>query len=97
MEGGNIKPMAKVMHDEWETNGKNKQRLAELCDPKTDWALAKPAEKGDVAFELLELIENGDMGKGLFAQLLADAVANGTAELVVPGYIADAIKWSCKL
>jgi predicted ATP-dependent endonuclease of OLD family len=97
MEGGNIRPMAKVMHEEWETNGKNKQRLAELCDPKTDWAVAKPAEKADAAFELLELIENGEMGKGLFAQLLADAVANGTAELVVPSYIADAIKWSCKL
>ena len=97
MEGGNITPMAKVMHDAWETDGKNKQRLADLCDPNTDWAVAKPAEKADAAFELLELIENGDMGKGLFAQLLADAVANGTAELVVPGYIADAINWSCKL
>lgn len=97
MEGGNITPMAKVMHDAWESKGKNKERLAELCAPKTDWAGAKPSEKADAAFELLELIENGEMGKGLFAQLLADAIANDTVELVVPGYIADAINWSCGL
>lgn len=97
MEGGNITPMAKVMHDAWGTDGKNKQRLATLCNAKTDWAAATPAVKADAAFELLELIENGEMGKGLFAQLLADAVADGTAELVVPGYISDAINWSCNL
>ncbi len=97
MGGGNITMMAKVMYDAWESNGKNKERLAELSKPSIDWTAAKPAEKADAAFDLLELIENDNMGKGLFAQLLADEVANSSGCLVVPRYISDAIKWSCKL
>lgn len=95
MEGANISPMAKVMHDVWETDGPNKKRLAELCNPATDWAAALDADKAAAAFDLLDLIESDGMGKGLFAQLLADAMATGAAVLTVPAYIANAINWSC--
>lgn len=93
MEEGNIPVMAKVMHDNWPTTGTNKKRLCTLKD--TDWLKTTAEEKASAAYDLLELIENDDMGKGLFAQLLADELAEGKATITVPDYIKDAIHWSC--
>lgn len=97
LEDGNITVMAKVMHAAWPTNGDNKKKLAALCDAKTDWSKATPADKADAAYELLALIDCDDMGKGLFAQLMADELEKGESTLSVPAYIRDAINWSCGL
>lgn len=96
MEGNNIPIMAKVLYAVWPTDGANKKKLATLSDDKVNWTAAAPRDKANAAFELLELIDSGDIGKGLFAQLLADELAAGKATLAVPQYIQDAVHWACK-
>jgi predicted ATP-dependent endonuclease of OLD family len=95
MEGNNIPSIASVLHDAWPTDGSKKARLLTLKDINVDWSQSKPEDKADAAFDLLELIDDGDMGKGWFAQLLADQLANKKTSLAVPKYIEEAIKWSC--
>jgi predicted ATP-dependent endonuclease of OLD family len=95
MEGNNIPCMAKVMHSVWPTDGPKKKRLLALSDENVDWTKVLPKDKADAAFELLELIDSNDMGKGWFAQLLADKLATNQVSLAVPIYIKDAIDWSC--
>jgi len=96
MEGNNIWGMAKVMHDSWPTDGPNKKRLAVLSQDEIDWSKATAQDKANAAFELLELVEGTEIGKGLFAQLLADEIASGKFVLAVPEYIRDAVHWACK-
>ncbi|MGS0741919.1 ATP-dependent nuclease [Glaciimonas sp. GG7] len=97
LEENNIRVMAKVMHDSWPTNGRNKARLLALSDLAVDWTEKDDSERANAAFELLNFIENDDMGKGLFAQLLADVLENDRISLAVPAYITGAVKWSCGL
>lgn len=97
LEGNNIRVMAKVMHDSWPTDGSNKARLLALSDLAVDWIEKSDSERADAAFELLNFVENNDMGKGLFAQLLADVLENGESSLTVPDYIIGAVKWGCGL
>lgn len=96
MEGNNIPIMAKVLYAVWPTDGANKKKLATLSDDKVNWAAAAPGDKANAAFELLGLIDGGDIGKGLFSQLLADELADGKTTLTVPQYIQDAVHWACK-
>ena len=96
MEGSNISTIARVLSAAWPTDGANKKRLLAIADGGIYWAIAQPADKANVAFELLELIDGGDMSKGLFAQLMADELAANKATLAVPPYIHDAVHWACK-
>lgn len=92
-EGNNIQMMAKVLAENWPTNGTVKNNISEL--KKKDWKDAKEYEKANAAFLLLSKIEdNRSMGKGQFAQLLADRVKSGS-ELAVPEYIRKPIIWVC--
>jgi len=51
-------------------------------------------DKKEAASEILARIEDNNMGKGLFSQLLADHIKSETS-IVVPGYICKAIIWAC--
>lgn len=97
MEGNNIPCIASILLGAWPTaGGKKKQRLIDLSDDAIDWDKAKPEEKADAAFDLLNFIDDDLIGKGLFAQLLADDLASAKVSLAVPQYIHDAIHWACK-
>jgi hypothetical protein len=96
MEGNNIPAIAKVLHGAWPTDGPNKKRLAALSNDATDWNTANASDKANAAFELLELLDGNEIGKGLFAQLLADDIASSKLVLTVPQYIQDAVHWACK-
>lgn len=97
MEGNNIPTIAKTLLDAWpKDGGKKKQRLDDLSDEKIDWTQVPLEFKASAAFDLLQLIDDDEIGKGLFAQLLADAIADNKITLAVPQYIQDAIHWACK-
>ncbi|RAM61474.1 hypothetical protein RB24_24970 [Herbaspirillum rubrisubalbicans] len=97
MESNNIPALAKVLAGAWPTDGKRRNQLLGLAESPKDWSKVSPADKANVAFELLAWIESEDMGKGLFAQLLADALQDKTVTLTVPQYIKDAIQWVCEV
>jgi len=97
MESNNIPAIANVLLAAWPTNGKKKEKLTDLSNVVKDWSKAPPAEKACAAFDLLALIDSDDIGKGMFAQLLADAMHDGTVTLTVPKYIQDAVHWACRI
>ena len=91
-EDDNIQVMAKILSENWPTDGEVKKEIQKLADK--EWQNAEESEKADAAFLLLARIEESSMGKGQFAQLLAEEIKRG-AELTVPKYIYDAIIWAC--
>jgi predicted ATP-dependent endonuclease of OLD family len=97
MESNNIPAIAKVVLSAWPAaTGKKRERLTELSNDAVNWVGEKPEDKAEAAFDLLELIDDDQIGKGLFAQLLADELASGKVVLTTPRYIEDAIHWACK-
>lgn len=96
MEGNNIQYMAQVLVDNWLTDGSVKEKLETIKD--IDWTAKSEPEKADAAFEILNRIDDSkNMGKGLFAQLLAEELENNNVQLDVPKYIVDAIHWACAI
>jgi len=92
-EDNNIQVMAKVLTDNWPTNWTVKDEISDLREK--DWKNTEDSEKAKAAFLLLKRIEDrSNMGKGQFAQLLADDIEDGT-ELAVPKYIYKAVIWAC--
>ncbi|MEN6427321.1 MAG: AAA family ATPase [Phycisphaerales bacterium] len=57
---------------------------------------ASDADKAEVATQILSRIDdNKNIGKGLFAQSLADTLQDTGQAFSVPGYIRNAIIWAC--
>lgn len=75
-----------------------KKELKDLRDKKVE----TDSEKAEIAFKILERIEDSNIGKGLFAQALADKLKPSTKEgtfkfpieFAIPDYIKKAIVWA---
>jgi putative ATP-dependent endonuclease of OLD family len=93
MTGTNLKSMLGLCYEEWPTDGSVKAWFKDSMD--VDFTKVTEAVKSDYAHELLERIDSNDMGKGLFAQLLADKISLEGDKFIVPDYIRQAILWSC--
>lgn len=95
MEGSNAKELAKILIELWPADGPVKKSLQEIIDD--DFLTITSEKKADHAFEILKRIDDDSIGKGYFAQILADKISLGEVELTVPQYIKDAILWACSL
>jgi predicted ATP-dependent endonuclease of OLD family len=90
--GNNIQIMAKVLYENWPTDGTVKSEIQKLANK--EWTGESEDDKKDAAFDILNRIEDSNMGKGLFSQLLADEIKAGSP-ITVPEYISKAIVWAC--
>jgi predicted ATP-dependent endonuclease of OLD family len=88
----NIQIMAKVLAENWPTDRSTKSEIQKLANKK--WGSESEEDKREAASEILDRIDDNNMGKGLFSQLLADHIKSDTS-IVVPGYIRKAIVWAC--
>jgi len=88
LEGQNIAYMSKALLKLIVTDGSIKKTLIEYST--ATWSNCEN-EKTEAAFWLLNQIDS--VGKGEFAQILADEIAINNDDFIVPGYIEDAIKW----
>lgn len=96
LEGGNLTTMLNVAADLWPVqDGKVAGNLRE--DAKRDFASMSSADKAPFAGALLARLDSEEIGKGLYAQALADALLAHPADFVVPEYIRLAILWACGL
>ncbi|KGJ95872.1 ATP-dependent nuclease [Colwellia psychrerythraea] len=93
MQGNNIPVMAQVLYDLWPKEGKVKRSLKPLI--KGDWTCKSPKEKSEAAHLILKRVDDDEIGKGQFAQVLADKIACSKVIIDVPEYIAEAIHWAC--
>ena len=95
MEEYNAKEMAKILVELWPTEGSVKRGLQEIIDQ--DFSTITSEQKADYAFEILKRVDDDNIGKGYFAQVLADKISFREVELKVPQYLKDAILWACSL
>ncbi len=96
MESGNLNTMLPIVLKLWpKDTGKKGQELQSLN--YKDWpAACDEAEKAKAARFVLQLIEDANIGKGLFAQVLAEELSSdNTIAFEVPHYISEAILWVC--
>ena len=92
MEENNIQVMAKILTDNWHNKGDVYKELEILS--KKDWLKESPENKGDAANQLLKRIEDSNMGKGYFAQLLSENIVEND-NFIIPEYIESAVVWAC--
>ncbi|WP_316901002.1 AAA family ATPase [Pseudodesulfovibrio indicus] len=94
-EGENAKYMAEVLLSIWPSEGgTKKKRLTEISKMKLK-NLKDEDERAIVANDILKAVENPMVGKGLFAQILADRIRNAECKIVIPEYIRKAVIWAC--
>jgi len=96
MEDKNAIEMAKILIELWPSS-KGSVKLELQAIVNDDFSTITTERKADHAFEILKRVDDTKIGKGYFAQVLADKISSGTVELVVPKYIEDAILWACSL
>lgn len=93
MEGSNLSILIDIYLSMIKTNGNSHKKWE---DRKIEnWDKASDDEKKDIAFELLEDIEEK---KGEFSQILAQTLSQmdlQSPKFSVPKYIQDAIIWAC--
>ncbi|MFH3925384.1 AAA family ATPase [Acinetobacter baumannii] len=96
MEECNAKVMAQILFDLWPSKtGEVKKGLQKIVND--DYLKITPEQKADHAIEILKRVDDDNIGKGYFAQVLADKISSGIVKLKVPQYIEDAILWACSL
>lgn len=96
MESSNAKEMAKVLIELWPSKtGDVKKGLQVIIDD--DYSEITSEQKANHAFEILKRVDDKKIGKGYFAQVLADKISSEEIKLQVPQYLEDAILWACSL
>jgi predicted ATP-dependent endonuclease of OLD family len=93
MTADNLEVMLQVAYENWPTDGPVKASFKDMLE--ADFGALREAQKAEYAYELLERIDSNSMGKGLYAQLLADKLEQGDCAFAVPQYIKQAICWAC--
>lgn len=96
MESSNAKEMAKVLIELWPSKtGDVKKGLQVIIDD--NYSVITSEQKANHAFEILKRVDDKNIGKGYFAQVLADKISSEEIKLQVPQYLEKAILWACSL
>ena len=99
MEGKNAALMAEILSSLWPKPKKGNSpvidKLNELA--QIDWTKQPSKEKALAACEILKRIDDANVGKGMFAQVITDKIENKAIAFSVPSYIKDAVLWACSL
>lgn len=92
-EGNNLKLTASVLAELWPSaSGSVLPELTAMQNK--DWEAQPESERAENSYLLLELIEDGNIGKGFFAQALAQRLeADPSTVLSIPQYIRSAVRW----
>ncbi len=91
LEGANRKQMLEILIALWPADGTVKKALTLLL------AIAEQdnaKKKMRIAAAILKRIEDTKIGKGVFAQALADRLSQSKAPFTVPAYISNAVIWA---
>ncbi|HHQ6721971.1 TPA: ATP-dependent nuclease [Serratia fonticola] len=96
LEGNNLRKMFKVIANNWPTKGGQVEATLEAA-AELDFSEMSNFDKANYAWQLLQRIDSDEMGKGLYAQVLADVLREDLEDFVVPEYICEAIQWACNI
>jgi predicted ATP-dependent endonuclease of OLD family len=96
LQGNNLAGMFAVASSKWPTQGAVQKELNSSSELK--FAEMENSERAKYAWKFLQRVDSDDMGKGLYAQILADYLATDlVGDFLVPDYIRDAVLWACEL
>lgn len=97
IESSNLGVMFSVAASSWPDSEKGTVKPALEKAAKLNFVKMPNLDKAKHASELLYRIECKEIGKGLYAQVLADELSRDATNFRVPQYIQDAILWACGL
>ncbi|MCC4817984.1 AAA family ATPase [Vibrio lentus] len=99
MEGNNAALMYEVIASLWPKPKKGESSIIQHCTAlsKVDWSKKKPEDVAIAAHNILKRIDDDNIGKGLFAQVLTDKISANNSTFSVPTYITNAILWACSV
>ena len=99
MEGNNAALMSEIIAFLWPTPIKGEGTvIPEFIEmAKQDWTKKSPHEVAEAAQKILKKIDDDNIGKGLFAQVLADKIKCKNYDFSVPAYIKKAILWAASV
>lgn len=92
-QDGNINALSSLLASKWPFKGQGKKKLQEYA--AVDVSTIAKTEKAKASYLILKKVEASHVGKGAFAQTLADQIKSLEIELAIPEYIRNAIVWSC--
>tara|TARA_R110002094_G_scaffold70737_3_gene79379 strand:- start:911 stop:2398 length:1488 start_codon:yes stop_codon:yes gene_type:complete len=95
MQGANASVMADILVSLWPTKGKIKTGLSRIS--RMDWTNKSPSMKAYAAHLILKRIDDDNVGKGLFSQVLADKISKNEVLIETPDYIKRSIYWVCSI
>jgi predicted ATP-dependent endonuclease of OLD family len=93
MEEGNLNHMIKTFLQVLTTNGPIREEYTRHS--QTDWINASSQDKDDISTKLLKRINDPNIGKGRYAQELADYLSKEPSIFEVPDYISKSVLWVC--
>lgn len=99
MEGNNAAVMAGILVSLWPKPKSGKSPVIESLEAtsKENWTEKTSEELSLAANEILNRIDDDNIGKGIFAQILSDKINRGDLSLSVPDYIKRSVLWACSL
>ncbi|MCL1064275.1 AAA family ATPase [Shewanella benthica] len=99
MEGNNAALMAEVIASLWPKPKKGHSPVIDEFNEmaKVDWTQQPPEKTALAANSILKRIDDDNIGKGMFAQVITDKIENGSVVFTVPSYIKNAVLWACSL
>ena len=99
MEGNNAALMSEVIASLWpKPKEKESSVIKEFTAmSKIDWTKKSRKEVAEVAHKILKRIDDDNIGKGIFAQVMTDKIKNEGFNFIVPEYIRNAILWASTL
>jgi hypothetical protein len=98
MEGNNAALMSEVIASLWPKPKKESAIIKAFTKmSKIDWTKKSRKEVAEAAHKILKRIDDDNIGKGIFAQVMTDKIQNEGFIFTVPEYIKNAILWVSSL
>ena len=99
LEGNNAALMSKIIAELWPKPEKGTSDIITEFTKlsKLDWNEIGPEETAIAAHKILKRIDDENIGKGMFAQVLTREIQNKNTPFIVPNYIKEAILWAASI
>ena len=99
MEGNNAALISGIIASLWPTPKENESPVIKefTAMSKIDWTEKSPKEVAEAAHKILKRIDDDNIGKGMFAQVMTDKIQSEGFIFTVPEYIKNAILWASSL
>ncbi|MEM5499636.1 AAA family ATPase [Paraglaciecola mesophila] len=99
MEGNNAALMSRIIASLWPKPKENESPVIKefTAMSKIDWTKKPPMEVAAAANKILKRVDDDNIGKGIFAQVMTNKIQSDDYNFAIPEYIKNAILWASSL